>query len=1647
MMSLRFLLLEDNPLDADMVEATLMDGGIESELLRVETQADFVRALETDEFDLILADYSLPGFDGISALEIACTLRPEVPFIFVSGSLGEELAIEALKQGATDYVFKQRLERLVPCVQRALREAKGHRELKRAALLLVEQNRVLELIASGHPLDECLRAVCASVSKLNPRARACFLLTDAQRRTFNNSITPDFAPSFGQGLKDAPINDLCIGTCGEAVYRGQPISCADIANDDRWSQEWRDLCVAHGILACHSKPMLGIDGLPLGSLMLCFDQARLPTEWEHQLSEFGTKVASIAFERDRSNLVLRDSEAKYRTLFESIDEGFCICEMLFDENGEPQDYRFLEVNSVFATLTGLEQATGKTARELVPNLEAFWVETYGRVVQTGEAVRFEQQSVVMNRWFDVYAFCIGAAQNHQFGILFTNISERKQAEQEREQFLAVGSDLQVITGNNGYFQWVSPTFKQTLGWTTEEMTSRPWTEFVHPGDINPSLSEAANLFSGHETIAFENRYRHKDGSYRWLLWKAQPCPEKQVIYGVAVDITDRKQAEQALRESEEQLRLASEGANLGMWYWDAEKDTLTWTDQAKSMFGLPADTEMSMQVFLEAVHPDDRPFVQTIVSELQVGQPHTEIEYRTQWADGTIRWILARGDFAYNGDGMLMATRGVLMDITDRKQIEAEIQQLNQQLTHRLNELQTLFDLLPIGVAIAEDPECRVIRANLHLSELIRLPVNTNASHSALADEHPLYRLCRDGEEIPLEALPMQYAAIHNTAVRDEVVDLVHPDGTLVKLLCYASPLLDEQGRVRGALGAFVDITQRVLDEDNLRQSEERFRTIVQTANEGVWLISTEAQTLYVNDRMAEILGCTSKEIFDRPVLEFCFPEDIASAQERIGCNLQGKSEQFDFRFRRQDGSEVLVLAGTSPIRDGQGNIMGALGMFTDVTNRRRAEAALRESMAILNTVNQATPTLIYVKDRQGRLLLANPATLRAIGKTEAEIIGKTEMDFLSREEAQQIVENDRRVMQTGQVQVFEETVALPDGTRTFLSTKSPYRDEQGNMIGLIGVSTDITDRRRADERLHLLYETTRDLLATEQPMQLMNNLFSKLSSQLELHSYYNYMVEAKDNRSLLHLRNYGGISDEAAESIAWIEFGQYLCGVVAQERRPFILDQVQIITHPNAQLVCSMGITAYAGYPLMAQGRLLGTLSFASLTRTHFTPEEIDLLQSTCEQVAIALERANLIASIQQQAEQLQQANRIKDEFLAVLSHELRSPLNPILGWSKLLQSGKLDKARAKQALATIERNAKLQAELIEDLLDVSRILRGKLSLNVSSVDLVPTIQAAMETVRLAAEAKSIQIQARFEPNVGEVSGDPNRLQQVIWNLLSNAIKFTPQGGRVEVKLSLVTSHTLREAEESASTSFVEDGQPKTNNQGQMTNDKFAQITVTDTGKGIHPDFLPYVFDYFRQEDGATTRKFGGLGLGLAIVRHLVELHGGTVDVESPGEGQGATFTVKLPLMPNLPQTNSHSQASEPFLNLQGIKVLVVDDAADTREFIAFLLETYGANVTAVASAVEALAALAQDRADVLVSDIGMPDMDGYMLMRQLRALPTEQGGQIPAIALTAYAGEIDYQQAMLAGFQKHMPKPVDPANLVEAIISLVGVMAEVVS
>ncbi len=403
-----------------------------------------------------------------------------------------------------------------------------------------------------------------------------------------------------------------------------------------------------------------------------------------------------------------------------------------------------------------------------------------------------------------------------------------------------------------------------------------------------------------------------------------------------------------------------------------------------------------------------------------------------------------------------------------------------------------------------------------------------------------------------------------------------------------------------------------------------------------------------------------------------------------------------------------------------------------------------------------------------------------------------------------------------------------------------------------------------------------------------------------------------------------------------------------------------------------------------------------------------------------IAINEQLIISGIRQHelTETAERANQLKTDFLATLSHELRTPLTSIIGWSEMLGNPDLDPVTASRAIEVIRRNAHMQVQMIDDLLDVSRIITGKLRLSVQPVDLGTVIIAAVDGLRPAAEAREISLQLQLDAPAGQVSGDPDRLQQVAWNLISNAIKFTPQGGSVLVSLHRVDSH--------------------------------YEVTVDDTGKGIAPEFLPHVFDRFRQADATTTRAFGGLGLGLSIVRQLVELHGGRVRADSAGEGLGSTFTVSLPSLAARRAVSDAGTVPRPEFNrqhlkcppeLSGLRVLVVDDEADTCELIQIILAGCGAQVKTASSAAAALEAAAEEVFDVLISDIGMPDEDGYSLIAKVRALGKEHGGKVPAAAaLTAYAGEADRIRVLQSGFQIHVPKPISPSELVAVVANLAG-------
>ncbi|MUG97557.1 response regulator [Scytonema sp. UIC 10036] len=653
------------------------------------------------------------------------------------------------------------------------------------------------------------------------------------------------------------------------------------------------------------------------------------------------------------------------------------------------------------------------------------------------------------------------------------------------------------------------------------------------------------------------------------------------------------------------------------------------------------------------------------------------------------------------------------------------------------------------------------------------------------------------------------------------------------------------------------------------------------------------------------------------------------------------------------------------------------LELDLETSKYKQIEDDLAQTKSILQSVIEGISDIVFVKDLQGCYVLANDATASWLNTTVEAMLGQDDTAWFPPDVAQRLMHIDRQVIHTGKSMTYEEQVPRQGMMRSLLTTKYPWRDARGNILGVTGISRDISSGKQAEEML-----------------KQRDSEFQALADNV-LHLFWTTRPDGYHEYFNQRWYEYTGLTPEQSRGWGW----SHLLHPDDRQRSLEIWHQ-SLRTGENYTIEYRFQRASDGQYRWFLGQAFPLRDSNGQIIRWFGSCTDIHEQKCATEERDRALERERLAR------EQAEVVNSLKDEFLAILSHELRSPLNPILGWTQLLQNHQLSEAKTKQALASIERNAKLQTQLIDDLLDMARILRGKLALDLVRVNLVFAIEAAIETVRKAADDKSIAIETKLE-NIGQVLGDTARLQQIIWNLLSNAVKFTPKGGRVEIKL-------------------------------QHLGD-FAQILVSDTGKGIPPEFLPHVFEYFRQGDASITRQYGGLGLGLAIVHHLASVHGGTVTADSPGVGQGATFTVKLPLLKNKINTiDEASQLSNNQIDLTEVRILLVDDEADSRHLIAFVLEQYGAEVMAVATAADALIALTSFKPDILISDIAMPVEDGYTLMRRVRSLPPEQGGQIPAIALTAYAREEDRQKCFAVGYQHHLSKPINSATLLAAIASL---------
>jgi len=699
--------------------------------------------------------------------------------------------------------------------------------------------------------------------------------------------------------------------------------------------------------------------------------------------------------------------------------------------------------------------------------------------------------------------------------------------------------------------------------------------------------------------------------------------------------------------------------------------------------------------------------------------------------------------------------------------------------------------------------------------------------------------------------------------------------------------------------------------------------------------------------------------------------------------------------------------------------------METERSLRRAAEHAEASLSTTLRSIGDA----VIATDNGGRVTFMNPVAEQLTGwkESEARHLPLRSVFRIVNEATRQEVENpvDKVLREGAKVGLANHTVLLgkqPGHETPIDDSGAPIRDDSG-VHGVVLVFRDVTAQKLEEARRTFLVDAAAALASSLEPQvaltRLAELLVPRFGDWCAIDVVENdgavprRLAVAHVDPEKVHLARALG-----ERSPAWPGPGgeaDVLRTGRAQLHAEIAEDALQRAARDDdhRRILTSLNPRSAVLLPLRARAHTLGAITLVNAeSGRRYGAGDLSFLEDVARRAAISIDNARLYESERRAHASAVVANRTKDEFLATISHELRTPLNAILGWARLMAKNPGDEARRTRAIEVIDRNATAMAQLIEDLLDVSRIISGKVRLEIGEVEIERAIHAAADSVRVALDAKELTLKITVNGEVGPVLGDANRLQQVLWNLLTNAVKFTPHGGRIDVT-----------------------GERK---------GAFIQITVSDTGKGIRPDFLPFVFDPFRQGDGTITRTQGGLGLGLAITRHLVELHGGWIQAQSPGEGQGATFVVALPsaAVPRArAERASERIAATAQLNppqLQGLKVLVVDDDSDARQLVRAVLEEYGSTVRLASSAGEALRAIENEVPDVLLSDIGMPGEDGYSLIRRVRALPPRQGGAVPAAALTAYTRAEDRAQVLEAGFTVHVPKPVAPDELLATVAEL---------
>jgi PAS domain S-box-containing protein len=850
---------------------------------------------------------------------------------------------------------------------------------------------------------------------------------------------------------------------------------------------------------------------------------------------------------------------------------------------------------------------------------------------------------------------------------------------------------------------------------------------------------------------------------------------------------------------------------------------------------------------------------------------------------------------------------------------------------------------------------------------------------------------------------------------------LLSQDGRQIPIEDSAAPIVVPGGATAGVVLVFHDASAR-------RQAMAEFRLVANAAPVLMWMAGPDAGYTFVNRPWLDFTGRPLATQLGDGWTAGVHPEDLARCRETARTAFDRRlAYEVEYRLRRHDGEYRWMLHRGVPRYQPDGRFAGYIGSCLDITERRQGEEVRRYLAAIVDGSDDA----IVSKTLDGIITSWNAGAARMFGYTAEEAVGQPITLIIPADRVDEEAAVLARIRRGQGIDHIETVRIRKDGTRLEIAlTVSPIRDPEGRIVGASKIGRDITQAKRLErERAELLRREqsgrleaealariSRDLALSLDPQTVGQRIVESMCRVLGGSVAVLYSVDPQSG-DLVALARAGPIAGRLGDDYR-LRQGAGLVGLAVRERRPVVTPDLLAdarIWYPaeERERIDRTGHRAACAAPLVVGDDVIGALGIGYEPGQSLNADVITLAERFGDLAAITLSNARSFAREQRLRTEAEAANRAKDDFLATLSHELRTPLSAILGWAQVLRT-RGDAATQPHAIASIERNARLQVQLIEDLLDLSRIVAGKVRLETRPVELGPVLLAAIETIRPAAEAKSLELVVQIDAAPAVVRGDPDRLQQIFSNLLSNAMKFTPSHGRVTAELERTDSRAI--------------------------------VRVSDSGQGIRAEALPYIFERFRQADSSLTRAHGGLGLGLAIVRHLVELQDGTVGADSPGEGQGATFTVMFPLV--LVRLEDHRSSSLPSYAVHegprcdGLRVLIVDDEADARMLLSSFLENVGAEVTVARTVQEALELLDHRAFDVVVSDLAMPEEDGFALARRVRARPASAGGRIPLVALTAHAGTHMRVQALTSGFDTYLAKPVEPVELA-AVVQQLGTRA----